>query len=878
MKKTKLALIISSIFFIPQFGYADMIVEGTTDLRSRIEDKQPDAEGYYHFNQDIQIGPGTFGKITVNNGTKIKTGEIHVGNHGNGDGTLIVDGIGTKVEIIDNRLNVGGSGSRGQLYIRNGAELIQSHARNDDNYFGYHGGTALISVEGQGSRLVFNLGRQGFRSVSSNIYLKDGATLEINDQPAYLPHLVNYGNVISKEPLTITRYLQIGNDDGTKAGSLNLAGGISLWGKLVVNKLAEPKVTLPINDCYGCTIEHNAPETLVLFKNNPAGITTHNLTINKGTVSIEDQTTFDTFKANTLNLAKDGTFSLTNIGKTETNLDTATEFKADTFVHLGKLDLADGTANPKLTEFTVGNYTGGGELLVDTVWNQDPQTSSSDVLHIKGRIAPNTVTTVKTKSGIIGDIRRTIEDQFSPAVVKVDTEHDGNLFTGSAETTGAGEAQLTKKDGNYYWTLRAMQIEQNGSGLTVAKPIIPIPEPIETVLPSTPAIEAEAKGTGLTAEKPIIPVPVIPTPIPTETVLSGAMIDAEAKGKSLVHKKPVYPMPVYVDIISKSVVGYLQQPFINRQMGLSQLGKLHERVGEQRTLGWDNTVGNQQLWARVNYDHTGLQGKNRFGANVKSGFVQFGRDVHFKLNEDKSQQHTGLTFTYGWANSKFFDKYRAENGIVISDKFTGTAKTDMISLGGYHTYYSPTGAYVDLVGQVSWLDNRYNSYGKRAKQNGYGLGLSIEVGKPFALLNPQITVEPQAQLTYQGIWLNGFNDGVKQIQRTQQDSLVGRLGVRVNWSKALEQNSPQFYFTANLLQTLKGRESKITVGRQQVKEAFGDLAAEFGVGGQYPITKNLSLYGDVRYVLGIQDRNKIHRNSTLSRQSYNAHLGVRYTW
>lgn len=105
--------------------------------------------------------------------------------------------------------------------------------------------------------------------------------------------------------------------------------------------------------------------------------------------------------------------------------------------------------------------------------------------------------------------------------------------------------------------------------------------------------------------------------------------------------------PQTVDIISRPVVGYVQQSFINRQMGLNQLGKLHERVGEQRNAGWENGNPNKQVWGRISHDDTSLQGQERFGADVKAGFVQFGRDIAFELNADKSQQHTGLTFTYG---------------------------------------------------------------------------------------------------------------------------------------------------------------------------------------------------------------------------------------
>ncbi len=290
-------------------------------------------------------------------------------------------------------------------------------------------------------------------------------------------------------------------------------------------------------------------------------------------------------------------------------------------------------------------------------------------------------------------------------------------------------------------------------------------------------------------------------------------------------------------------------------------------------------MAEKQLWARTSYDFTTLQGKQRFGTDVQSGFIQVGKDLGFRLNQDNSQQYAGLMFTYGWAKSKFFDKFRAENGQVVADKYTGKSHTDMLSVGGYHTYYGSNGFYVDTVAQLSWLQNRYNSIDNtKAKQNGVGVAASIEVGKSFPLLNPKLAIEPQAQLTYQRVWLNGFNDGTREVKKGSQDNITARLGARVIWNESLENNASQLYFTANLIQTLKGRDSNIQVGNQSVSERYGDLSAEFGIGGQYPINPNLSLYADVRYVIGMQDHSQTHKNSQLSRQSYNGRIGLRYSF
>ncbi|MGQ0287314.1 hypothetical protein ACT2CV_08950, partial [Pasteurellaceae bacterium 22721_9_1] len=469
MKKTKLALILSNIFFLLQFAYADMFAEGTVlekpdkpIIGDALAGKQADSGGYYSFG-DLYIGPGPSGKVIVNNGTKLKTGEIHVGNNGTGDGTLIVDGAGTKIEIINNRLNVGGSSSKGTLYVTNGAELIQSNAVHDNNYFGYDTPngpapkTARIYVQGKDSKITLNLGQRGISTLDSEVYLEDGGTLEINGKwQVWLDKVFNRsGNLIVQKPL-IVRNLQIGSDDGTKGGAVNFAEGITIWANLVVNKLAEEKIILPLNG-ESISIQHNANESLFLFKNSDKAITTGLLRINKGTVGIEDQNTFDSFKTSYLiDLKPSATFSLTNIGKTDPAAVGATDVKAKNFEHLGILDLADGTNSPKFTEFTVENYKGGGLLLVDSLWNKDTQTSGTDTLHIKGNINPDGITTVKTKNGIWGDITQTTEEQFlSLPVVKVASEHANNLFVGKSPTQNGGEAQLLKIGNDYYWSLKA---------------------------------------------------------------------------------------------------------------------------------------------------------------------------------------------------------------------------------------------------------------------------------------------------------------------------------------------------------------------------------------------------------------------------------------
>lgn len=463
--------------------------------------------------------------------------------------------------------------------------------------------------------------------------------------------------------------------------------------------------------------------------------------------------------------------------------------------NFGEIDLTKGSTNADSKLTVEGNYVGynGSSLLVKSNWN-NPDVQANDQLVIKGTASGQTV--VKVLNGVIGGdvIRDNIEKNggWSNPVVVVEGGDGGNeVFTGTANTSSASQAQLTRKEENgvakYTWTLKA--------------------------------------------------------------------------GDQYIYAHPV--------------TGYVLQPYINSQMGLAQLGQLHQRVGEQ----YKNGLENKQVWGRLSLNNEDLQGANRFGAKVRSGFVQFGKDVIFKQNADQSHRHIGLTATYGWANSSFYDKYNAKNGEITADKYTGKSKTNMFSVGGYHTDYAANGWYIDRVAQISWLRNKYKSE-QEARQTGWGFGASVETGKPYPLQrNPNWAIEPQAQLSYQWFKLGSVNDGERYVQGKNQHNLTARLGARLTWNKSEKDNQAQAYFGTHFIQTLMGRTSEVKVGQDRVQENMGGLVVAFDLGGQYPITKNLSLYGDVRYQISLdKHRNSVYRDSHLARESYNGRVGLRYTW
>lgn len=508
-------------------------------------------------------------------------------------------------------------------------------------------------------------------------------------------------------------------------------------------------------------------------------------------------------------------------------------------LNAGTIDLREGSTSPNGQLTIEGNYTGerGSVLLVKTNWN-NPDVQENDHLVIQGNAWGGTQ--VSVPSGIIGDV--TIQEgqkngRWLSPVVTVQGDDYGSTesnikeltFKGTAETSNAGQAQLVKNGDSYYWVLEAV-----------------IPEEPEPEKPEP--------------EKPIPPV----TP-------------------------PTAP------ILTPGTPGYVLVPRINREMGFAQMSRLHQRVGEQQTWLWDECGqipcqyydrvrdDNQPypVWGRIEVGKLKEQGKKRFGHETDTQMIQFGVDLEVYTDNEKNHRHTGLMLTYTHADSDFYDKYRAENGVVVADKGTGSADSDMVSVGAYRTWYKANGTYLDLVGNVSWLHNKYKSQdGRHSSQNGFGLGASVEVGRPWQLGNSQWSIEPQAQLAYQYVNLNKADDGVRKIDGQSDSALRGRIGARLAWNQGNDNlRTNTVYVAANVLHDFIGHDSSVDLGRDRIKERFAKTWGEVSVGAQLPIGKSTYIYGDISYERNLGGySNKAFRSSGTSREGYSGRVGLSHRW
>nr|WP_279031402.1 autotransporter outer membrane beta-barrel domain-containing protein [Snodgrassella alvi] len=483
-----------------------------------------------------------------------------------------------------------------------------------------------------------------------------------------------------------------------------------------------------------------------------------------------------------------------------------------------------------------GNYTGGGLMRVNTVWNKNG-TSYSDRVDIHGDVdgAP---TTVRTLNGIYGDVTLKEIPIHSAVVVHVAGKSSGNDFTGSAPTTNAGEAQLKKIDTtsgtDYAWTLTAQNKTPEPTNPGVSGPTDP-----NVSGPTDPNVS------GPTApDKPILPAP------------------------------PITEVPIYAEPVS----GYVQMPTADMELGFTTISTLHERRGENQTYnitGSNNTAlggDQQQTWGRVLVKHLDKDGKKRLDTAGNQSVLQIGHDFILDENEKTGiRRHIGGYVAYGHNENDFRDEYRAKNGYIVDDHYTGKGRTDAVSVGGYGTFYGNNGGYVDLVGQVTYLRNKYNARSNESvHQNGWGAALSAETGKSFIVYGNNWFVEPQAQLVYQYLSLDDFNDRIRHVDQHDPSALRGRVGMRFGYNGDTRDNLPSssFYGIANIWHDFVNPKS-VDIGRDSLKEEYAKTWGELGLGIQLPITRQSDFYSDIRYEKNF---------GSDKRKGFKGTMGYKYTW
>lgn len=336
-------------------------------------------------------------------------------------------------------------------------------------------------------------------------------------------------------------------------------------------------------------------------------------------------------------------------------------------------------------------------------------------------------------------------------------------------------------------------------------------------------------------------------------------------------------------ILEETIPSYAQMPLVNLEQGYSTLSTLHSRRGENQVYGWDycGTCGNDvtgQSWGRVSGSHLHVQGKTRLGYDAEMYSAQVGYDFAVQRTESKGHHVTGVYAAYTRANADFFDDLRAENALVLADKYVGKGKATGWGLGLSHTRYAANGSYVDLGGQVTFLSNKYTSRDLlEAKNKGVSYLVSAEVGRPFALGKHEKNqagwlLEPQAQLSYQYLDMKSFNDGEREVEPGDMHGLRGRVGARLAYNQPAgyeNLRTKTFYVTANLLHDFN-RAKAVKIGEDKVRDKYEKTWWDIGLGIQHPVGQNAYVYLDVNYEGNFTGERR--------REGYRGAIGLKYNW
>ena len=302
---------------------------------------------------------------------------------------------------------------------------------------------------------------------------------------------------------------------------------------------------------------------------------------------------------------------------------------------------------------------------------------------------------------------------------------------------------------------------------------------------------------------------------------------------------PPTPVPIYRPGTSNYVSGQAA----NLEQGFVSLGTLHERMNEQQVVSTDN-----QTWTRYYGNDESNNGRTRFNYNQHISAFQIGQDLYSEEKNNGSNVHSGVFFDYSHAEVDFED-IRREDASLYNE--TGSMEGKSYGVGGYYTSLKEDESYLDVVGMVSRLENKYeDSYKMKSEQKGYRIGVSVEVGKKISDLG-KWKLEGQGQLMYQYTNYDDFNDDISKIEGYSSDSLRGRLGVRVyrhlESTKSINQiDKAQVYGVANVIQDFTNPED-VVVGGKKLREKYDRTMLEVGGGFQVPVNESTYVYADARY-------------------------------
>ena len=368
---------------------------------------------------------------------------------------------------------------------------------------------------------------------------------------------------------------------------------------------------------------------------------------------------------------------------------------------------------------------------------------------------------------------------------------------------------------------------------------------------------------------------------------------------------PILPSePGVSPIIGPEIATYgVVQP-IARQLGMTTLGTLHERIGDTLldanvgtpcpadsgtpdgvfrkapvkaptdclNAGWGPSVWGRVLGQQIDNHYTAFADPRASGQLL--GF-QSGIDLLRGEWIPGHRDAAGIYVGYANANVDVSGLVTNEAATAYVLRHTGGLNLDAWSGGAYWTHYGPGDWYLDAVAQATHYQGAASTQFANLATTGFGFLSSLETGYPIRLpvFGPGFVLEPQAQIVWQQVSFDDANDGLGEVALGTTSGASGRIGLRGRWTIVGDSGQVwQPYVRANLWQDWGAQATTTFSGADLVPLLEQATRLQLGGGVSVRMNTNVSFYAnaDYQFAVGNTDGGR--------RDGIRGAAGVRYTW
>jgi len=361
--------------------------------------------------------------------------------------------------------------------------------------------------------------------------------------------------------------------------------------------------------------------------------------------------------------------------------------------------------------------------------------------------------------------------------------------------------------------------------------------------------------------------------------------------------------PGVFPIIGPEIATYgVVQP-IARQLGMTTLGTLHERIGDTSlanvgtpcpadggtpdgifrkapmkaptdclNAGWGPSAWGRVLGQQIDNHYKAFADPRASGQLL--GF-QSGIDLWHGDWIPGHRDAAGIYVGYANANVDVSGLVTNEAATAYVLRKTGGLNLDAWSGGAYWTHYGPGDWYVDAVAQATHYQGAASTQFASLSTTGFGFVSSLETGYPIHLpvLGPGFVLEPQAQILWQRVSFDDANDGLGDVALGTTSGASGRIGLRGKWTIADGSGQVwQPYVRANLWRDWGAQATTVFSGADLVPLLEQATRLQLGGGVSVRMNANVSFYANADYQFAVGDTDGGRRDGVRGA------AGVRYTW